>query len=160
MNRLVVFIILMASLVTVLTLKNYKSLPISNQKFDMKKAEEAHEAHKKELIELAKRQEPKKKVVEEVKEEGPLVVLDSPQLQRGDALYKKCIVCHGKRAEGKKSQNAPRLGGQFDWYLEKQITAMRDGERINQKMLPYVKKLSNQDIKDLAAYLSKVPWGK
>lgn len=160
MNRLAVFGILMVALVTVLTLKNYKSYPILNDRFDMKKATEAYKAHEAELVELAERQKPKKVEVVEAKPEGPLVVLDTPQLVSGDALYKKCIVCHGKRGEGKKSQNAPRVGGQFEWYLVKQITAMRDGTRINQKMLPYVKKLSNQDIKDLAAYLSKVPWGK
>lgn len=159
MNRLVVFFVLMISIVTLLTLRNYKHLPVSNEKFDMAKAEEAHEAHKKELAVLAEMQKPKKIVVVE-KVEGPLVVLDTPQLESGHDLYKKCVVCHGKRGEGKKSQNAPRVGGQFAWYLEKQITNMKEGVRVNEKMLPYIKKLSESDIKDLAAYLSKIPWGK
>ncbi len=160
MNRLVVFSFLMVALVTVLTLKNYKSLPISNEKFSMAKAEEAHAAHIKELAELALMQKPAVAVVEDDKPEAPLVVLDTPQLQSGSDLYKKCIVCHGKRGEGKKSQNAPRIGGQFSSYLEEQILAMQSGKRINQKMLPYIKKLSSQDVKDLSVYLSKIPWGK
>jgi cytochrome c553 len=159
MNRLVVFSIMMVAILSVLTLKNYKSLPVTNEKFDMAKAEEAHGAHLKELAELAERQKPKKVVVVE-KVEGPLVVLDTPQLKSGSELYKKCIVCHGKRGEGKKSQNAPRIGGQFASYIEEQVTAMRSGKRVNQKMVPYVKKLSDSDIKDLSVYLSKIPWGK
>lgn len=160
MKRLIVFSIMIVAILSVLTLKNYNSTPVSNERFDMAKAEEAHEAHVKELAELAERQKPKKAFVEEEKEEVPLVVLDTPQLISGSDLYKKCIVCHGKRGEGKKSQNAPRIGGQFSSYLEEQITAMRSGKRINQKMIPYVKKLSDSDIKDLAAYISKIPWGK
>ena len=156
MNRLVVFSILMVAIVSILTLKNYKSLPVSNEKFDMAKAVEEHEAHKKELAELAERQKPKKVVVE-VKEEGPLVVLDTPQLESGSKLYAKCIVCHGKRGEGKKSQNAPRVGGQFASYVEAQIIAMKSGKRVNKKMLPYIKKLSAQDIKDVSLYISKIP---
>jgi cytochrome c553 len=160
MNRLIVFSFLMVALVTVLTLKNYKSLPISNEKFSMTKAEEAHASHIKELEELEARQKPVVKVVVDDKPQAPLVVLDTPQLKSGSTLYKKCIVCHGKSGEGKKSQNAPRIGGQFASYLEDQIMAMKSGKRINQKMLPYIKKLSSQDVKDLSAYLSKIPWGK
>lgn len=160
MNRLVVFIFFMVAIVTVLTLRNYKSIPVNNDKFDMKKAVAAHEAHKKELAELAERMKPKKVEVVEEKPAGPLVELTTPQLQSGHDLYKKCIVCHGKRGEGKKSQNAPRIGGQMESYLGEQIAAMRDGKRINQKMMPYVKKLSDQDIKDLAHYIAKIPWGK
>ena len=160
MNRLVVFSFLMVALVTVLTLKNYKSLPISNEKFSMAKAEEAHAAHLKELEELEKMQHPVAVVEEEKKPEAPLVVLDTPQLESGSNLYKKCIVCHGKRGEGKKSQNAPRIGGQFASYIEQQIMAMKQGKRSNPKMLPYVKKLSSQDVKDLSVYLSKISWGK
>jgi cytochrome c553 len=160
MNRLVVFSFLMVALVTVLTLKNYKSLPISNEKFSMAKAEESHAAHIKELEELALRQIPVVKTVEEEKPQTPLVILDTEQLKSGSDLYKKCIVCHGKSGEGKKSQNAPRIGGQFSSYLEEQIMAMQSGKRINQKMLPYIKKLSSQDVKDLSVYLSKIPWGK
>lgn len=160
MNRLVVFSFLMVAIVTILTLKNYKSLPISNEKFDMAKTEEAHKAHIKELEELAKRQNPVEEKVVEVKPEAPLVVLDTPQLVNGSNLYKKCFVCHGKRGEGKKSQNAPRIGGQFASYIEQQMNDMKSGKRVNQKMLPYIKKLSAQDIKDISLYLSKIPWGK
>ena len=100
---------------------------------------------------------PVKKVEEEVVE-GPLVVLDTPQLTHGSELYKACVVCHGKRGDGKKSQNAPKIGGQMQWYIEKQLTDMKSGARVNKVMMPYLKKLEGNDFKDLAAYISKLPW--
>jgi cytochrome c553 len=37
---------------------------------------------------------------------------------------------------------------------------MKKGERVNEKMNPYLKKLGDQDFKDLAAYISKLRAGK
>lgn len=79
---------------------------------------------------------------------------------KGEVLYKKCMACHGKDGMGLKSQKAPMLAGQFDWYIETQVTAIRDGARANnntKKMLPFVKNLTTQDIKDLSAYISALP---
>ena len=81
----------------------------------------------------------------------------TPQLERGAKLYKRCILCHGPRGRGKRSQKAPAVGGQYDWYVESVILAMQKGERINKLMNPYIKNLSAQDIADLAAYISKLP---
>ena len=59
---------------------------------------------------------------------------------------------------GKKSQNAPKLAGQFDWYILSQLEAMKAGKRVNKVMQPYIKKLSSEDFKDLAAYIVKYSW--
>lgn len=157
MKRLIVFSLIMIGLISILSLKNYKSYAISNERFDIKKAIESHEAHKKELTELEARQHPVKKV-EGSKPEAPLVLLDTPQLIRGSKLYGKCIVCHGKKGEGKKSQSAPRIGGQLSSYVEEQVLAMKSKMRINKKMFPYVKKLTAEEVKDLSVYISKMPW--
>ncbi|MBT3980753.1 MAG: c-type cytochrome [Bacteriovoracaceae bacterium] len=82
----------------------------------------------------------------------------SQDAANGKTLYKKCIACHGKAGEGKKSQKAPNIAGQYDWYIVKAITDMKAGKRKNLKMLPFIKKLNEQQIKDLAAYVSSLPW--
>ena len=104
--------------------------------------------------------EPKKEKKEEVKvvKEGPLVELSTPQLVAGNDLYKKCVVCHGKRGEGKAGQKAPAIGGQFDWYVKTQITNMMSGARVNKVMMPYISKLSPDDVAALSAYISKLPY--
>ncbi len=90
--------------------------------------------------------------------QGPLAGVEmTPQLERGAKLYKRCVLCHGQRGQGKRSQKAPAIGGQYGWYVESVIVAMQKGERINKLMNPYIKKLSTQDIQDLAAYISKLP---
>ena len=77
--------------------------------------------------------------------------------QGGKALYlKKCASCHGDQAQGLKAEAAPSLRGQFDWYIISSIEKFLSGERKNPKMLPYLKGLTPQDFKDIAAYLSKL----
>lgn len=161
MTRLVVFIGVLIGFVCALAMFSYKSLPVSNAKFDLATVEKAH-TERQELIAVLLA--PKPKAVEEeevaVKEYAPHVDLNTPELERGFKLYSKCISCHGKGGEGRVSQKAPFIGGQFDWYIEKQITDMQTGVRSNPVMDPYIKGLSAQDVKDLAAYVSKLPWKK
>ena len=77
-----------------------------------------------------------------------------------NSLYKrKCMSCHGKKAEGKKSQKAPRLAGQHAWYLSDQIKLIRDKKRTSgnsKRMYPFVKKLTDKEIKELAKYLEEL----
>lgn len=163
MTRLVLFISFLVAVVLVMSLGSFKSLTVDNKTFTYEEVKKSHEEKLATIQELedAKIAAMKKATEEEeTVEEGPLVVLDTPQLESGHSLYGKCIVCHGKAGEGKKSQNAPAIGGQFDWYLEKQVVAMQTGERVNKVMMPYIRNLSAQDIKDLSAYISKLPWAK
>ena len=60
--------------------------------------------------------------------------------------------------EGKKSQKAPKVAGQYLWYLKKQINDMKKKIRVNKVMDPFVKKLSVEEIADLSLYMSKLPW--
>jgi cytochrome c553 len=84
----------------------------------------------------------------------------SQDLEQGAKLYKKCITCHGKDGMGKKSQKAPMIAGQYDWYIVSQIESIISKKRFNnnaKKMYPFVKNLSDKEIKDLAAYISTLP---
>ena len=73
---------------------------------------------------------------------------------KGMNLYNTCIQCHGEKGEGNLKEEAPRIGGQFDWYILASLKSFKSGERKNLKMLPYIQKLTEQDFKDLAAYVS------
>lgn len=157
MARLIYFLVFVLGLVLVMNISGYQKDKVSNEKFDFEKTAMAN---KKKQEEIKKLLEPKKEEVVEVKvvKEGPLVELTTPQLQNGHDLYKKCIVCHGKEGQGKAGQKAPAIGGQFAWYLNTQITNIQSGARVNKVMMPYVSRLSAQDISDLSEYISKLPY--
>ena len=135
-------------------------MPRSNKAFDYQtfKKEQALKEKVLEEIEEARLAalEPKEEV-KVVKVEFK-VDLNTEGLKRGHKLYSKCIVCHGKTGKGKKSQNSPKVGGQYDWNIVSQVKAMKSGSRVNKVMNPYIKKLSEQDIKDLGEYIAKLPW--
>jgi cytochrome c553 len=48
---------------------------------------------------------------------------------RGAELYQTCVACHGADAMGNKALSAPRLAGQQDWYLVRQLANYRNGSR-------------------------------
>ncbi|UMR31180.1 cytochrome c [Massilia sp. MB5] len=81
----------------------------------------------------------------------------------GKALAEKynCASCHGKDFNSPIDQSYPKLAGQHRDYLEHALTAYKRGDgangRSNAIMTGQVKPLSNQDIKDLAAYLHSLP---
>lgn len=77
-------------------------------------------------------------------------------VKAGEALYQKCILCHGKEGQGDIAQKAPKLAGQFDWYIETQLKNFKSRTRKNSKMDPYLANLSEANFKDLAAYISKL----
>lgn len=62
-----------------------------------------------------------------------------------------CVGCHG--ADGNSVvPNFPNLAGQHANYLEKQLKDFRDGFRKDATMVPFAKGLTDQEIKDLAAF--------
>ena len=61
------------------------------------------------------------------------------------------------RPERDQRQSAlAEYGGQLEAYLAKQINAFRDGERVDVSMQPFVAKLTDQDVEDLAAYYANL----
>lgn len=64
------------------------------------------------------------------------------------------MACHG--ADGNSpTPMYPKIAGQGELYLIKQITDIRDGRREALAMAPFVKGLSDENIADLAAYFSQ-----
>lgn len=82
--------------------------------------------------------------------------------QKGAAYYSTCSACHGAQAQGNAALQAPRLAGQDDWYLKRQLENFRLGVRGAQvgdtyghQMVLMARSLQNeQSINDLLAYLN------
>ncbi len=71
----------------------------------------------------------------------------------GQAKAAVCAACHG--ADGNSVvPTFPRLAGQGDAYIVKQLTDFKSGARTNAIMAPMAKPLSDQDVLNLAAYFS------
>lgn len=83
-------------------------------------------------------------------------------VERGHSYYVTCGTCHGKEGEGNFGVNAPRLVGQHDWYLKRQIENFKGGIRGKHKddlyglqMALMSRLLQNeQAIDDVVAYIN------
>ncbi|SAL45651.1 c-type cytochrome [Caballeronia humi] len=74
---------------------------------------------------------------------------------RGATLALRCTMCHGER--GMSDANSPNLAGQYAVVIYKQLLDYQHGARTNAVMSPMAKNLSDQDMRDLAAYYSSLP---
>ena len=69
---------------------------------------------------------------------------------------KNCVTCHGPKGMGLASY--PRIGGKEISYLTKRLETYRAGKKVGSNsdlMIMNAKKLSDEDIADLTAYLSE-----
>lgn len=95
----------------------------------------------------------------------------TPELSAGDAAKGKthfqavCKTCHGEKGEGSRALNAPRLAGQADWYVIRQIDHFKAGIRgtnpgdaAGMQMRPMAMTLvDEQAVRDVAAYILTLP---
>jgi len=80
----------------------------------------------------------------------------APSMAAGDASAGKskaavCAACHGMDGNSP-SDMFPKLAGQGEAYLVKQLNEFKSGARNNAVMAPMVAALTEQDMADLAAY--------
>ncbi|MGX0875444.1 cytochrome c553 [Roseovarius sp. MBR-154] len=73
--------------------------------------------------------------------------------QAGRKLATQCRTCHGIEGHAK-MPIVPHIGGENPAYIEHQLTAFRDGQRVHEMMSVVAKSLSDQAIADLAAWYS------
>ncbi|HWU99517.1 MAG TPA: c-type cytochrome [Oxalicibacterium sp.] len=82
---------------------------------------------------------------------------------KGEALYNTgdatrnitaCIACHGAAGNSSISQN-PKLTGQAGAYLHKQLLDFKGPARNNPVMTGIAKAMTEEDIQNVVAYLSK-----
>jgi cytochrome c553 len=84
---------------------------------------------------------------------APVMADDAGDATRGKGLSASCAACHG--ADGNSvNPEWPKLAGQGETYLYKQLVDYKEGRRQNVLMAGQVANLSNQDMRDLAAYFS------
>ena len=64
-----------------------------------------------------------------------------------------CAACHG--VDGNSTTPAwPKIAGQHEEYLYKQLLDFKSGKRKNPQMSPIISTMSEQDLSDVAAYFS------
>lgn len=84
---------------------------------------------------------------------GLMSVAHAGDAEAGKAKSATCAACHG--ADGNSlAPTFPKIAGQGERYLIKQIKDIRDGNRQVPSMAPFVTGLSDTDVADLAAYFS------
>ena len=72
----------------------------------------------------------------------------------GQAKTAVCGACHGPDGNSA-APNFPKLAGQGERYLLKQLTDIKDGKRQVLEMTGQLTNLSEQDLADIAAYYAK-----
>ncbi len=85
----------------------------------------------------------------------------APTLAAGDPVVgqekaQACASCHGSNGISQ-APNFPIIAGQYSDYIEHALKAYRSGERDNAIMKGFATKLSDTDIRDLAAWFSSQP---
>ena len=86
--------------------------------------------------------------------QGPGLALD-----KGQKLFTdNCIGCHGIDGDGQAAARYPRLRGQHQPYLQREITWIRDGVRKNgdPAMMAILQTFSDEDIAAVADYISTI----
>ena len=83
----------------------------------------------------------------------------------GKPLYAVCGSCHGMQAEGNPALHAPKLSGQEDWYLKRQLQSYKQGARgthakdvFGKMMAPMAATLADDAaIANVVAYIKTLP---
>jgi cytochrome c oxidase subunit 2 len=83
----------------------------------------------------------------------------------GKGAYVVCIACHGQNGEGNPGVNSPKIAGQEDWYLTRQLQAYKNehrgtaqGDTFGMQMRPMAMTLANDDaVANVVAYILTLP---
>jgi cytochrome c553 len=96
---------------------------------------------------------------------APAAPAVKPDPAKGSALYASgdsarnipaCVTCHGAAGNSTMAAN-PKLSGQNQHYLYKQLVEFTTPARVNSIMTPYAKALTDAEKHDLAAFLATQP---
>lgn len=90
---------------------------------------------------------------------------NAQDLEQGRRLYTVCAACHGKRAEGNRDLDAPKLAGHTKRYLQRQIEYFQQGIRgyyvydvAGQQMALVALQLRDADaVSDIVAHILAQP---
>jgi len=83
--------------------------------------------------------------------------------ENGAVTFQQCVACHGEFGQGNKALNSPRLAGQYESYLIRQLTHYKNelrGENAKdiqgQQMRAIALQLSDQEIAQVSTYISSL----
>ncbi len=79
----------------------------------------------------------------------------------GKTIYMQCQACHGANGEGNEMLKAPKVAGQFAWYVESALKKFKSGERgagdpDAAGMIPFATMLNDKQMADVAAYIESM----
>jgi cytochrome c553 len=79
-------------------------------------------------------------------------------LRNGADINELCAGCHGEAGQGGKAGEYPRVAGQPQEFLAKQLRLFRERKRTNLAMVEYVdhRQLPDADILDISAFLASL----
>ena len=96
-----------------------------------------------------------------------IAVAAAPAFAKGDPKMGKqlaytCTGCHGivDYKNAYPNYRVPKIGGQNEKYIIDALTDYKKGERNHPTMKAQAQSFSDQDIADIAAYLSSLPPAK
>jgi cytochrome c553 len=77
----------------------------------------------------------------------------------GEAVYKYCESCHGKRGAGREQGKYPRIAGLPRPYVDKQLHDFKAKRRVNKPMIPIFKhhRFDDQVIGAVAGHIAALP---
>jgi cytochrome c553 len=87
-------------------------------------------------------------------------VVNAADAALGKAKFSLCASCHGGDGNTATMPGYPKIGGQDEKYLKSALTAYREGRRqgtYSSIMSEVAKTLSDDDVVNLAAYVSSLP---
>jgi cytochrome c553 len=79
-------------------------------------------------------------------------------VENGKSLFYTCTGCHGIEdyKNAYPAYRVPKVGGQNEQYLIAALTAYQRGERAHPTMQAQAQSFTDQEIADIAAYLSSL----
>jgi cytochrome c oxidase subunit 2 len=84
--------------------------------------------------------------------------------EAGKPLFAVCAACHGSQGEGNPAMHAPKLSGQGDWYLQRQLKYFKNGARgahekfFGKQMAPMAATLADDAaMNNVVAYIKTLP---
>ncbi len=84
------------------------------------------------------------------------VVMAQGNAQAGADKIAICAACHGPTGNDSVLPNVPKLGGQSETYLLKQLQEIKSGVRAAPLMAGILNNLNDQDLADIAAHFATV----
>jgi len=85
---------------------------------------------------------------------SPASALAAGDAAAGQAKAESCAMCHGD--DGKGDEKSPGIAGMAEADFAKAIKEYQDGTREHKMMAKAAKKLSDEDVADLAAYYASL----